>query len=189
MNFEKLNFEASEVEPVMSPEQIPERSLEEVQTIVEKALETTQYKGANLERLSIEDVTKLLSAQLEGVSAKDAVKAIEEARFAAADRSPTNPLSPEVKRILELEENFLRTAVEQAKTVEELMEIADSSVIFNRQPLKIGENRYSYAEAIQRADKGGIQLENLPNMFGVQEKLQSFKAARDKRQAKENPVN
>lgn len=174
MNSENLNIEGSESEVVEVPEQVPQRSLEEIQTIVEKALETTQYKGANLEKLSVEEMTSLLSKQLEGVSAKAAVKAIEEARFAAADRNPTNPLSPEITRILALEENFLRTAVEEAGSVMELMEIADSSVIFNREPLKVGDNRYSYAEAIQSVARGGIDLEDLPNMFGVQEKLRSL---------------
>ena len=73
-----------------------------------------------------------------------------------------------------LEENFLRTAVEEAGSVMELMEIADSSVIFNREPLKVGDNRYSYAEAIQSVARGGIDLEDLPNIFGVQEKLRSL---------------
>jgi hypothetical protein len=165
---EKLATESSEA--VSTVEEPSRAEVVDMRDVVEKALEVGKYQGANFEVLDAEGAAAVLESRLAGTPAKEIVRI-----FKKTEAASQNQLRGIDQRLLSIEQIFIEKAVEETASVMELIDLTRDNVAFyGREPLTIHEKKYTYAQALKDVAGGVMALEDLPNDFGIREKLHTL---------------
>lgn len=127
----------------------------------------------NLEQETLGTTESLAPAETptpEMIAAREA----QRARLAETEQNP-GFLSPKAKELLEAEEQMIRAAVESAQTPAALAEFVGEQVLFyGREPVVIDGRNYTYAQAIKDVAGGVLDVEMLPNVYGIQDRMRSI---------------